>query len=292
MAATLHHPDERPGEHRHAASGGACLKVSEPSDGYDTSTSERLRHWAQVAPGRNFMARRSAEGTWRHLTYGQALDGARALAQALLDRGLSIERPVLILSGNDLEHALLALACQYVGVPYAPIAPAHSLRSRNFDKLGHVARLLGPGLIFAADGERFGAAIAAVAGPETEVVVAGRPRAAYAATLFADLLATLPGPEVEAARRATGPDTIVKFVASADAGNMPEVAAHTQRMLCSDRGILRCEPFGSRAQPVLTDSRPWSNAPGWNIAFNRVLASGGTLCIGDRNQPFTGTAPA
>jgi feruloyl-CoA synthase len=117
------------------------VRARAPLETYAARTTDRLLHWAEQAPGRSYMARKEG-GAWRHLSYRAACDSARALGEALLRRGLSAERPVLILSGNDLEHAQLALACQYAGVPYAPVSPAYSLQSLDFGKLRHVVELL------------------------------------------------------------------------------------------------------------------------------------------------------
>jgi len=132
-----------------------------------------LVHWAERVPERLLLAQRDAGGGWRKLSYGQALEGARAVGQALIARGLSRERPVAVLSGNDLEHALLQLGALMVGVPYAPVSPAYSLLSKDYAKLRHVLDLLTPGLVFAADGDGFAAAIAAVMPRNTELVLAG-----------------------------------------------------------------------------------------------------------------------
>ncbi len=131
------------------------------------SVTARLDHWAEVAPERSFLAERDGRGGWRHLTYAEARADARALGQALLARGLSAERPLVILSGNSIAHARLALASLYVGIPYAPISPAYSLATKDFARLKRILDLLTPGLVFAEDGERFGDAIAACVPEET-----------------------------------------------------------------------------------------------------------------------------
>ena len=141
---------------REAPGGVRYLRSEPPLAGHAARMTDRLVHWAQSAPNRTFMARRErlADGTsgnWRHISYGQALDSARRIAQALLDRGLGLERPVAILSENDLEHALLALGCIYAGVPFCPVSPAYSIVSQDYDKLRHVLETLTPGLVFAAD---------------------------------------------------------------------------------------------------------------------------------------------
>src|SRR6185312_9193822 len=116
--------------------------------------------WAEVAPDRVFLAERDATGEWRHLTYREALAEVRAVGEALLRRPLSVERPVAILSGNSIEHAVLGLAACLVGIPYAPVSPAYSLVATDYAKLRHIFGLLTPGLVYAADGGRFAKAIA------------------------------------------------------------------------------------------------------------------------------------
>src|ERR1700756_2831455 len=141
---------------------------------YPAKLPERLQYWAPAAPARTFLAQRAASG-WRKMSYGETLEQVRRIGAALLRRDLSPERPVVILSGNDIEHALIGLAAMYVGIPYAPISPAYSLISSDFGKLRYIFDLLPPGLVFAADGEAYRRAIDAVVPPATEIVVARNP---------------------------------------------------------------------------------------------------------------------
>src|SRR5580704_11640457 len=148
---------------------------------------ERLVHWAKAAPDRVFLAQRDATGDWRRLTYAQVLAAVRAISAALLERDLSPERPVAILSGNDIEHALLGLAAMHVGIPYAPISVPYSLLSQDFGKLKAIMAVLSPGLVFAANGNAFARAIAAAAPGDAEVVIAAEPIHERPSTTFAAL---------------------------------------------------------------------------------------------------------
>ncbi|GAB3471623.1 feruloyl-CoA synthase [Massilia terrae] len=252
-----------------------------PLQRYADRTTDLLLHWAATAPDRSYMARKE-EGAWRHLSYADALKSAQALGQALVERGLSAERPVLILSGNDLEHAQLALACQYAGVPYAPVSPAYSLQSGDYNKLRHVVNVLQPGLVFAADGAAFGPGIAAAIPADVELVLARGEVAGRKSTSFASLLATKPTPAVEAARQATGPDTIVKFLFTSGSTKLPKAVVTTQRMLCSNQQmLLQCWPFLAEEPPVLLDWLPWNHTFGGSKDVNLVLFNGGTLYIDD-----------
>ena len=90
--------------------GTILLRSPRPLEPYPQKLTERLAHWAEAAPQRIFLAQRDGTGAWRSVTYAAAFASVRAIAAALLERDLSPERPIAILSGNDIEHALLGLA--------------------------------------------------------------------------------------------------------------------------------------------------------------------------------------
>jgi feruloyl-CoA synthase len=230
-----------------------------PLGQHSARLTERLEHWAERTPERTFLARREDEGGWRRLTYARALDSLRRIGQALLDRELSPERPLAILSGNDLEHALLALAAQHVGVPYAPISPAYSLVSKDFGKLRYIIDLVTPGLVFAASGCAYQAAIAAAVAPETELVVTDEPPAGCRATPFAELLASEPTGAVE--------------------------VCSNQAMIRTMLAFLQDEP------PVMVDWLPWHHTAGGNHNIGLILYNGGSLYIDDGRPTAAEIAP-
>ncbi len=233
---------------RNAPDGAHYVAAEQALGAYAERMSDRLIHWAHQAPDRTFMAQRTRgadgkTGDWRHVTYADSLDAARRIGQALLNRGLSAERPVVILSDNGIDHALLALGCIYVGVPYSPSSPAYSTVSKDYGKLRHVIDTLTPGLIWAEDGDRYGPALAATAPQDCEIAVsrhADHPHLKVrAATAFADLLATEPTPAVDAAQAATGPDTIVKFLFTSGSTKLPKAVINTNRMWCANQQQMR-----------------------------------------------------
>jgi feruloyl-CoA synthase len=167
-----------------AANGTLYMSVAEPLDPYPATWLDRLQHWAGAAPDRVFLAQRGADGAWQSLTYARVLHEVRRIGAALLTHGLSAERPIAILSGNSIEHALLALGAMYAGIPYAPISPAYSLMSGDFGKLRAIVSLITPGLVFAGDGATFSRAIEAAASADAELVVVRNPPHGGKATLF------------------------------------------------------------------------------------------------------------
>jgi feruloyl-CoA synthase len=273
---------------RDGAPGAHYLSAEQPLHDYPERITDRLQQWATTTPEQTFIARREKRagggtGDWRHVSYAQAWTQARSIAQGLINRGLSVERPVVILSENDLEHAVLALGCLVAGVPYVPVSPPYSLVSQDFDKLKHVMRTVTPGLVFAADATRYGRAITAAVGADIEVVLGGGARLEdRSVTRFADLVATPATPDVDQAMAATGPDTITKFLFTSGSTKLPKAVINTQRMWCANQQqMAQSMPVLTEAPPVLVDWLPWNHTFGGNHNFGMVLYHGGTLYIDD-----------
>lgn len=247
---------------------------------------ERLHRWAAVAPDRVLLAGREGEG-WRTVTYREALDAVRAIGQGLIDRGLSVARPVLILSGNGIEHGLLSLACLHVGVPFVPLSTAYSLISSDFAKLRDIVALVRPGLVFADDGDRYAAALGACTPQDAEVVtVCGN--AGGRAILFEELLAVTPTVAVEAATMAVTPDTVAKLLFTSGSTGFPKGVIHTHRMWCSAiQMLLTCLPVLAEGALSMVDWLPWNHIMGSTCSFGLTLFNGGTLYI-DEGKPLPG----
>ena len=255
---------------------------------YPAKLTERLEYWAAAAPARTFLARRTPSG-WRKLGYGETLDCVRRIGAALLRRDLSAERPLVILSGNDIEHALLGLAAMYIGIPYAPISPAYALMSNDFGKLRSIIDMLTPGLVFAADGQTYGRAIDAVVPPPVEVVVTRNPVAGRATTSFETLLAPSATGAAETAHGSVAPDTIAKFLFTSGSTGAPKAVINTQRMWCSNQAMILSQlAFFADEPPVIVDWAPWHHTAGGNHNFGFVLYNGGTLYI-DEGKPVAGS---
>jgi feruloyl-CoA synthase len=274
------------------ADGTTYLRSPRPLDPYPDKLTERLEHWAEAAPDRVFLAQRAADGSWRTLSYAQALLQTRAIAQALLARDLSSERPLAILSGNEIEHALLGLAAMFVGVPYAPISVPYSLMSSDFGKLKSIISILTPGLVYAANGQPFARAIDAAVPLDVELVVGAGPPGNRPATLFAELAAAEPTAAVDAAHAKVGPDTVAKVLFTSGSTGMPKGVINTQRMLCSNQVMIRSSmTFIADEPPVLVDWPPWNHTFGGNHDFGMVLHNGGSFYI-DEGRPLPGAIEA
>src|SRR5260370_42098821 len=268
--------------------GGMILRSPQTLQPYARCVGEWLDRWARQTPSRTFLGERDRSGSWRKLSYGEAQEAARAIGQALPDPGLGPQRPVMILSDNGIDHALLALGAMHAGVPVAPVSTAYSRLSQDFVKLRYVRDLLAPALIFADDGERYGAATAALGLGESELVVSANPPRGVPATDFRSLLDTRPGAAIDAAYAALGPDTVAKILFTSGSTGPPKGVVNTHRMLSSNQqSYAQAWPFLEDRPPVILDWLPWNHTFGGNADFNLILRNGGTLFI-DEGRPVPG----
>jgi len=272
--------------------GAILLRSPHPLPPHPKVLTERLTHWAEAAPQRVFLAQRDDAGGWRTLTYAATLRRVQSIAATLLQRDLSPERPLAILSGNDIEHALLALAAMHVGIPYAPISVPYSLLSTDFGKLKAIMQQLSPGLVFAANGTAFARAIGAAVPADAEIVVTAQPPPGRSATLFSELIATPPSSAVAAAHAETGPGTIAKILFTSGSTGQPKGVINTELMLCANQAMIRAGlAFLADEPPVIVDWLPWNHTFGSNHNFGLVLDNGGSLYI-DEGRPLPGAIEA
>jgi feruloyl-CoA synthase len=263
------------------ADGSELFRNRTPLGDYPVRMTDRLERWAAERPTQTFVAERSGAG-WREIDYARTLVAVRALAQAFVDRGVSADRGVCVLSENGIDHALVGLAAQYAGVPYAPISPSYSLVATDYAKLRDVVSNFGPGLVYVDDGLRYADGIAAAVPPDVPLVVSREPGVRADAVLFGDLLATDPGPTLDRAHAAVNAETIAKVLYTSGTTGAPKGVTCTQRMLCSNSQMFgRMFPFVETDPPVVLDWLPWNHTFGGNSNFGAVLYYGGSLYVND-----------
>jgi len=254
------------------ADGAMLLRSPERLGAHARCVTAWLVQWSDNTPARTFLAERRGD-QWKKLSYRETCGAVRRIAQALLDRGLGPDKPVAILSDNSIDHALLALGAMHVGVPVVPISPAYSLMSKDFGKLKTIFELVKPGLVYAAESQKFAAALQAVGAKTTDVQ---------------ELLETNPGSTQEREFSKVGPKTIAKILFTSGSTGIPKGVINTHRMLCANQQMLaQAWPFVEDRPPVVVDWLPWNHTFGGNHNFNMVLRNGGTLYV-DGGKPVPG----
>jgi feruloyl-CoA synthase len=268
--------------------GTIYLRPKKPLGEYPKRLTDRLHHWASAEPNRVFMAGREPGGGWRQISYAQLLSASRHIASALLSRGLSAERPIVILSGNSIDHALVAFGALYAGIPFCPVSPAYSLVSKDYGKLVYLMKLLTPGLVFVDDAGKFADALETNVSLGTEIAASRGALSRRNVTNLADLLATPIYPGLDAAHDAIGPDTIAKFLLTSGSTGNPKAVINTQAMICANQVMLReTMAFLKDEPPVIVDWLPWNHTFGGNHNIGLTLYNGGSMYL-DQGKPMPG----
>ena len=270
--------------------GVLVLKSRVPLNPYAPHIPSLLRKWGTAEPDHTWLAQRKGpERQWRKVSYGEALATVDSVTQALLDLGLTPERPVAILSGNSIEHALMTMAAMQARVPAAPVSPAYSLMSQDHAKLKYIFGLISPGLVLVQDGVAFGKALAALDLEGVTVVHVDRAPEGIPSIAWDTLVRTRVTPAVQASVDAIGPDTVGKLLFTSGSTGMPKAVVNTQRMMCANAAMMmQSRPRkASDPRPVVLDWMPWNHTMGGNAMFHPLLADGGTLHIDD-GRPVPG----
>jgi feruloyl-CoA synthase len=274
-------------ERRALPAGGWLVRSAEPLAPHAPRITDWLWHWAASAPHRPFLRERTPEGAWRGATFAEAAEQVRRIAAALRLRGLGPGRPVAVLSGNSVRHALIGLAAQAIGVPYAAVSPPYSLLSADLGKLRHILRKLRPRLIYVEEAGPFARALAVEEAAGAEIVAGDGAGGTPFAALLGD---AAPDAALERAIAAVDPDAPVKILFTSGSTGVPKGVLGTHRMMAANQQqIAQVWPFLLREPPVILDWLPWSHVFGGSHNLNMMLRSGGTLWI-DEGKPLPGPA--
>jgi feruloyl-CoA synthase len=263
--------------------GVLLLRSAEELGEYPVTVVHSLRAWATIAPNYPLVAERD-RGGWRTVSYGCTVAAADSIGQALLERGLGPGRPLLVLSGNGVDHLLVTLGAMTAGIPVAPVSVAYSLQSRDHARIREIAELIRPGAVFAADAAAFAAALDVLHGIPALMSTGHRDGAEQLSVL----LTTTPGDSVRTAFAGLSPDGIAKILFTSGSTGSPKGVLNTHRMLAANQRMIgQAWPFLRQERPVIVDWLPWSHTFGGNHNVNMMLSSGGTLYV-DGGRPVPG----
>ncbi|MCJ8507053.1 feruloyl-CoA synthase [Rhizobium lemnae] len=269
------------------ADGSIIVRQEGAIPAYPRCITERFMAWAQTHPDQVWMGQRNGTDGWQTLSYAEGRRAIEAVASLLVERGISVERPLLILSGNSIPHAVMALGAQHAGIPSAALAPAYALSGEDRSKLISVVEQLTPGMVFADHAERYLPAISAVLGPDVPLVSLTGVAQDRETIAYDDVLNTAPTAAMQAAHDAVTPDTIAKFLFTSGTTGSPKAVIQTHGMLCANQAMIReAYDFLIHEPPVIIDWAPWNHTASGNKVFNMAIYNGGSYYIDD-GRPTT-----
>ncbi|WP_375256256.1 AMP-binding protein, partial [Yoonia sp.] len=255
-----------------------------PLDDVVEKTADWLHHWAETTPDNVFLSERS-DDSWRDVTFSQALEAVRAIATSLASRNMGPDTPIVVLSGNSINHALLSFGAQYAGVPTVPLAEQYSLITEAHGRLVYVLDKVSPAMAFTDVAGLYAVALALPQLADVEIVATKTEGAPGPVTSFADLLDGDAVQDADALLASTGPDTVAKILFTSGSSSDPKGVLTTQRMMCANQAqIASVLPFLKEKKPRLCDWLPWNHVFGGSHNTNMMLANGGTLVI-DEGKP-------
>ena len=262
----------------HRADGGVIIRNDLPFAQTFQTTNAALDHWAEVAPAAIWLAERSGEG-WRTMSFGEAHDRIAHLAGALAGLGVGPGRPLMILTGNSIDHALMTYAAMRIGGAVAPVSPQYAQPGADLARLGHAVELIRPACVFTADAAVNARALSATALAGVAVVAGANARAGDHPldTLLrgGDAVADLARPE-----------SIAKLLLTSGSTGKPKAVVCTHANIALNAAqIAAC--YDDPDPPMLVNSAPWSHSLGANAILHMSLHRGGTLHI-DAGLPVHG----
>ena len=271
------------------ADGSIVIKSRIPLDAYESSIPAALAKWAKRRPDHTWLAQRQGEKReWRKVSFAEAKRTVDALTQAIIDLNIPADRPLAILSGNSIEHALMTQAAMQARIPAAPISPAYSLMSQDHAKLKYIFNLIKPGIVMVQDGPTFEKAVASLDLKDVVVVHVVRPPAGVKSVAYADMAATPVTKAVDESTAKITPETVGKLLFTSGSTGMPKAVINTQRMMCANAAMMmQTRPRDPDSSGVFMDWMPWNHTMGGNALFNPVLIEGATLYIDD-GRPVPG----
>lgn len=260
--------------------GSFILRSPEPLQPYVRCVGEWLEQWAEQTPDAIAFAEREGAG-WRELSYKQVREIVGRLGQGLLDLGLSSAQPLVVLSGNDLNHAMLTLAAMHVGIPLGTVSVAYSKGRKDYSRLTAILNTYNPGAIFVSHGQDFAPSLLSVK-PNCPIIVAENPEAIPGAVSIEQLYSAAETPAVMAAFHALTGDSHARYLLTSGSTGEPKAVVNTHQMLCSNQQMIsQCWRFLNQGKLKVLDWLPWSHTFGANHNFNMTLCHGGSFYIDD-----------
>lgn len=245
-----------------------------------------LKHWAEQAPDRIWLAQRdpvnpAAEG-WQTISYADAWERVQAIAQGFLNSGA--EAPVMILSRNTIDHALVMYGAMLASLPVVPVTPAYALISQDFARLNYVDQLVEPAIIYVEDGLEYQRGLDGMRLGDRLVLYSRHAPEGYKSQSL-ESFAVPGGNSVSEAYDRLTSETIAKFMLTSGSTGEPKAVINTHGMIAANAKMIRSVWDEERLAEVTGDVQvmcnflPWSHTYGANAILHNMTDWGGTLYL-------------
>ena len=268
--------------------GTILLDNGQPLKPYPSHMLAPLVHWAQHKPDTIWLAQRDpvdlSKDGWQTLTYSQGLERVKAVAQGFVDAQASAKTPVMILSRNAIDHAVVMYGALWAGAPVVPVTPAYALLSQDFARLNYIDRLTEPGFIYVENGQEYQRGLNGMA-VNGRTVLYSREAPEHCNSVRLDDFATTPSNSIEAAYDALTGDTIAKYMMTSGSTGEPKAVINTHEMIAANAKMIRSIWDEDRLAELTGETQvmcnflPWSHTFGAHSILHNMTDWGGTLYI-------------
>ncbi len=245
-----------------------------------------LKYWAEQAPDRTWLAQRDPiepeKDGWQEISYAEAWERVQSLAQGFLNAG--IKAPVIILSRNTIDHALVMYAAMLAGCPVVPVTPAYALLSQDFARLNYVDQLVEPKFIYVEDGAEYQRGLDGMDVGDRVVLYSRNAPDGYASHALEEFASPGGNSVAEAYDRLT-PETVAKYMLTSGSTGEPKAVINTHGMIAANAKMIRSVWDDERLAEVTGEAQvmcnflPWSHTYGANAILHNMTDWGGTLYL-------------